>query len=116
MRAGIRRRTFLRTVYEATVRVSMVWAVATRIGRRLLLNLRFLGAAAAVGALLMLGAGASAQDAKKATKAAPAASACKGLDEAACKGKSAECSWIAPKKGKQKPYCRAKPKSAAKKK
>lgn len=61
--------------------------------------------------------GVSAQDAKKAAKtpAAPA-SVCKGLDETACKGKAAECSWIVPKKGKQKPYCRAKPKSAAKKK
>lgn len=79
--------------------------------------LKGLGAAAAVGALLMLGVSASAQDAKKAPKAAATpASACKGLDETACKGKSAECSWIVPKKGKQKPYCRAKPKSAAKKK
>jgi len=76
-----------------------------------------LGAAAAVGALLLVGLGASAQDAKKApTAAATPASACKGLNETACKGKAAECSWIVPKKGKQKPYCRAKPKSAAKKK
>jgi hypothetical protein len=42
-------------------------------------------------------------------KAAKPASACKGLEEAACKGKTAECAWIAPKTGKQKPYCRAKP-------
>lgn len=80
--------------------------------------LKGLGAAAAVGALLMLGVSASAQDAKKAAPKAAAtpASACKGLDDTACKSKSAECSWIVPKKGKQKPYCRAKPKSAAKKK
>lgn len=80
--------------------------------------LKGLGAAAAVGALLMLGVSASAQDAKKAAPKAAAtpASACKGLDEMACKGKSAECNWIVPKKGKQKPYCRSKPKSAAKKK
>jgi hypothetical protein len=79
--------------------------------------LKGLGAAAAVGALLMLGVSASAQDAKKAPKAAPTpTSACKGLDDGACKGKSAECNWIVPKKGKQKPYCRSKPKSAAKKK
>lgn len=59
-----------------------------------------LGAIAAGGLLLSFGlnAPASAQ-----------ASACKGLDAAACKAKSATCAWVAPKKGKQKPYCRAKP-------
>jgi hypothetical protein len=77
--------------------------------------LRASGATALALAVSAFAFGASAQD-KKAPKAAPPASACKGLDDAACKGKSAECSWIAPKKGKQKPYCRAKPKSAAKKK
>jgi len=67
-----------------------------------------LGAAAACTALLLLGFDASAQDTKK-TPPAKAASACKGLDEKACKGKAADCSWIVPKKGKQKAYCRAKP-------
>jgi hypothetical protein len=61
-----------------------------------------LGAAAAAGALLFFGVGAEAQSARK-------ASPCKGLDEKACKGKAAECSWIVPKKGKQKPYCRLRP-------
>jgi hypothetical protein len=72
-----------------------------------------LSAVAAVAVLFSLGFDASAQDAKKpATKAA--ASTCKGLDEKVCKGKTAECLWIAPKKGKQKPYCRMK--AASKKK
>jgi hypothetical protein len=59
---------------------------------------------------------ASAQEKKAATPAAkPAASPCKGLDQAACGEKSADCQWIAPKSGKQKPYCRLKtrPKKAA---
>ena len=76
--------------------------------------LKGLGAVAAVGLLLTFGLDASAQDTMKKTpapkaKAAKPASACKGLEEAACKGKTAECAWIAPKTGKQKPYCRAKP-------
>jgi hypothetical protein len=68
--------------------------------------------AAVVTALFFLGFDASAQDTKKApTKTA---SACKGLDEKACKGKAAECLWISPKTGKQKAYCRMK--TASKKK
>jgi hypothetical protein len=59
-------------------------------------------------AFLVLGFDAAAQDTKK-TPATKAASPCKGLDEKACKGKAAECTWIVPKKGKQKPYCRLKP-------
>jgi hypothetical protein len=66
-----------------------------------------LGAAAAMAVLMMPGVDATAQDAKKA--APKAASACKGLDEKACKGRTADCAWIVPKKGKQKPYCRLKP-------
>jgi hypothetical protein len=69
-----------------------------------------LSAVAAVAAIVLLGFDASAQDAKK-TPRAP--SACKGLDEKACKGKAADCRWIVPSKGKQKPYCRL---GAAKKK
>jgi hypothetical protein len=65
-----------------------------------------LSAVAVVATLFFQGFDASAQDTKKA--APKAASACKGLDEKACKGKTAECLWIAPKKGKQKPYCRMK--------
>ncbi len=74
-----------------------------------------LGAAATAALVLTFGLDASAQDpakkppAPKAAKAAKPASACKGLEEAACKAKTAECAWIAPKAGKQKPYCRAKP-------
>lgn len=62
-------------------------------------------AAAAVAALLVLGFAAEAQDAKKTPTKPP--SACKGLAEAACKAK-AECAWIVPKTGKQRPYCRTK--------
>ncbi|HEY7550934.1 MAG TPA: hypothetical protein VH913_15630 [Hyphomicrobiaceae bacterium] len=64
-------------------------------------------------AFLMLGFDAAAQDAKK-TPPPKAPSPCKGLDEKACKGKAAECSWIVPKKGKQRPYCRLKPASRTK--
>jgi hypothetical protein len=64
--------------------------------------------AAVFVALLVSGLDASAQDAKK-TPPAKAASACKGLDEKVCKGKTADCAWIVPKKGKQKAYCRLKP-------
>jgi hypothetical protein len=67
-----------------------------------------LSVAAVFAALLVLGFDASAQDAKK-TPPAKAASSCKSLDEKACKGKTADCSWIVPKKGKQKAYCRLKP-------
>jgi hypothetical protein len=72
-----------------------------------------LSAVAAVATLLLLGFDASAQDAKKAPP--KAASACKGLDEKACKGKAAECLWIVPSKGKQKPYCRVRTASKKKK-
>lgn len=77
--------------------------------------LKSLCAAAAVGLIVTFSLDVSAQEpmkktpAPKAAKAAKPASACKGLEEAACKGKTAECGWIAPKTGKQKPYCRAKP-------
>jgi hypothetical protein len=68
-----------------------------------------LSAAAAVVALLFLGLSASAQDTNKTpAKPAKAASPCKGLDEKACKAKTADCLWIVPTKGKQKPYCRLK--------
>jgi hypothetical protein len=53
---------------------------------------------AAVAVLLVFG-DASAQTSKK-------ASVCKGLDEKGCRAKAAECGWITPKKGKQRPYCR----------
>jgi hypothetical protein len=72
--------------------------------------------AAAIAAVATMGVGLSlvvdalAQDAaKKPAAAAKTTSACKGLAEAACKAQTATCSWIAPKTGKQKPYCRAKP-------
>jgi hypothetical protein len=75
-------------------------------------KLRILGVTAAVVTLLTLGYDAFAQDKK--TTTTPAAktatkppSPCKGLDETACKAK-AECQWIVPKKGKQKPYCKLK--------
>jgi hypothetical protein len=63
--------------------------------------------------LLALSLDASAQDAKKTPppKASSTSSPCKGLDEKACKGKAAECAWIVPSKGKQRPYCRLKPAS-----
>jgi hypothetical protein len=64
--------------------------------------------AAVFAVFLVPGLDASAQDAKK-TPPAKAASSCKGLDEKACKGKTADCSWVVPKKGKQKAYCRIKP-------
>jgi hypothetical protein len=57
---------------------------------------------AAVAALLVFGLDAEAQSTRK-------ASPCKGLDEKACKAKAAECAWVVPKKGKQRPYCRLKP-------
>jgi hypothetical protein len=66
---------------------------------------RILLVAAASGTILALGYPGHAQDKKAAPKVV---SACKGLDEAACKAKSAECLWIVPKTGKQKPYCRLK--------
>jgi len=65
-----------------------------------------LSAAAAVAAIVMFSFDAAAQD-KKAPAAKPP-SACKGLDEKACKAKAAECRWVIPKKGKQRPYCRRK--------
>ena len=71
--------------------------------------LKGLGAIAAMGLLVTLGLDASAQEAGKKAPAAKAASACKGLAEAACKADTAQCTWVAPKKGKQKAYCRLKP-------
>ncbi len=73
--------------------------------------IRALATAAATASILSFGLTASAQDAAKKAPAAKAAtvSACKGLAEAACKANTAECAWIAPKAGKQKPYCRSKP-------
>jgi hypothetical protein len=62
--------------------------------------------ALAVAGLFFLDFDASAQEVKK--PATKAVSACKGLDEKACKGKAAECLWIVPSKGKQRPYCRIK--------
>jgi hypothetical protein len=67
-----------------------------------------LSAAAVIAVILTLGFDATAQDTKKAPPA-KAPSPCKGLDEKSCKGKTADCAWIAPKKGKQRPYCRLKP-------
>jgi hypothetical protein len=76
-----------------------------------------LGISVATVALALMAYGASAQEkAAPAKKPAAAASACKGLEEAACSGKSDECQWITPKKGKQKPYCKSKPKTAKKSK
>jgi hypothetical protein len=72
-----------------------------------------LSAASVLAALLMLGFDAAAQDAKK-TPPTKAPSPCKGLDEKVCKGKTADCSWIVPKKGKQRPYCRLRPASRTK--
>ena len=67
--------------------------------------------AASAAAALLFGTGAIAQEKKPATpKPAAAASPCKGIDETACKGNTA-CQWIAPKKGKQKPYCKLKAKA-----
>jgi hypothetical protein len=66
-------------------------------------------------AALTLGHAVYAQD-KKTTTTPPSAkvtkppSACKGLDETACKAKTTECTWITPKTGKPKPHCRSKPK------
>jgi hypothetical protein len=71
-----------------------------------------IAAAVVIAAVLWPGLGAIAQEAKKA--APKTASACKGLDEKLCKGRTAECAWIVPKKGKQKAYCRLKPASRAK--
>lgn len=71
-----------------------------------------LSAAAVLAVLLMPGFDVAAQDAKK-TPPPKAPSPCKGLDEKACKAKG-ECTWIVPKKGAQKPYCRLKPASRTK--
>jgi hypothetical protein len=70
-----------------------------------------LSAAAAIGVLLVLGFDASAQEKSPPPKAA---SPCKGLDEKSCKAKTADCLWIVPTKGKQKPYCRLKAASTRK--
>ena len=71
-------------------------------------------AAAAVGLLAAAQAGV-AQDKKAAAPVATStASPCKGLDQAACTAKATDCQWISPKSGKQKPYCRLKPKPAKK--
>jgi hypothetical protein len=83
--------------------------------------LKGMAAAAALGLLLTLGFDASAQDSSKKAPAAKAPakatakapSACKGLDEAACKAKEAQCQWIAATKTKagkeRKAYCRSRP-------
>jgi hypothetical protein len=70
---------------------------------------RLFGASTAAVVLLM-GVAVHAQTTEPAKKkpAAKVVSACKGLDETACKAKSDECLWIVPKTGKQKPYCRLK--------
>jgi hypothetical protein len=76
---------------------------------------RLLGASAAA-VVLLFGVAVHAQTTEPKKKPAPkVVSACKGLDETACKAKSDECLWIVPKTGKQKPYCRKKaaPKKAA---
>jgi hypothetical protein len=74
-------------------------------------KLRSLSAAVAVAGALLATWAAHAQDSKATT--APAAkstaSACKGLEQTAC-GANTACQWITPKSGKQKPYCRLKPK------
>jgi hypothetical protein len=74
-------------------------------------NWRTLCAAATFAGALLATLSAYAQDSKATT--APAAktttSACKGLDQTAC-GANTACQWITPKSGKQKPYCRLKPK------
>jgi hypothetical protein len=62
--------------------------------------------AASAAAALLFSTGAIAQEKKPAAAASP----CKGIDETACKGNTA-CQWIAPKKGKQKPYCKLKAKA-----
>jgi len=67
--------------------------------------------AASATAALLFSTGAIALEKKPAApKPAAAASPCKGIDETACKGNTA-CQWIAPKKGKQKPYCKLKAKA-----
>jgi hypothetical protein len=75
--------------------------------------LKVLTATAVVLAVASFSGGTFAQDKK--APAAKAPSACKGLAEAACKAK-AECGWIAPKTGKQRPYCRTKAKRTSTKK
>jgi hypothetical protein len=69
--------------------------------------LRGLGAVVLFAALVAFGLEAAAQGTKK-------ASVCRGLDEKGCKAKTAECAWVVPKKGKQKPYCRLQPASKKK--
>ncbi|MGE0848883.1 MAG: hypothetical protein AB7O44_04565 [Hyphomicrobiaceae bacterium] len=68
--------------------------------------------AVSAAAALLFSTHAIAQEKKPAAapKPAAAASPCKGIDETACKGNTA-CQWIAPKKGKQKPYCKLKAKA-----
>ena len=74
--------------------------------------LRGLTAGLAAAALLTFGYAAIAQD--KAPKKAATTSACKGLNEAACKAREAACNWIGEittKAGKtRKAHCRSKPK------
>jgi hypothetical protein len=70
--------------------------------------LKGIGAAAIGLPLLLFGFDASAQAQAK-------VSACKGLEAAACKAKTTECTWVVPKAGKQKPYCRSKPAKKKKK-
>jgi hypothetical protein len=71
-------------------------------------------AAVTAAGLLALAHAGLAQDKKAAAPATSTASPCKGLDQAACAAKATDCQWITPKKGKQKPYCRLKPKPAKK--
>lgn len=82
-----------------------------------------LAALAAVALSATISAGAMAQEkpaAPKTTKTTKAPSTCKGLDETACTGKAAECSWVKESKDaktgkvKRKAYCRAKPAPKAK--
>lgn len=79
-------------------------------------------ATAAFAATAGVGTMAVAQEKKATTTpkstATKTPSVCKGLEEATCKDKSAECSWVKASKGKdgkeRKAYCRAKPKPKAK--
>jgi hypothetical protein len=70
--------------------------------------------AAAVGLLALTHAGLAQDKPAAAPTAKTATSPCKGLDQAACTAKAADCQWITPKSGKQKPYCRLKSKPVKK--
>jgi hypothetical protein len=94
----------------------MWWVRAMDFGGDTVKTLGLAATAAAAGlGLLALAHAGFAQDKKTATPATTStASPCKGLDQAGCTAKAADCQWIAPKSGKQKPYCRLKPKPAKK--